>query len=349
MIQEKYILGIETSCDDTSVALVRKDAFVLAQKTITQDSRHKVFGGVVPEIASRAHAETLMLVIDDLLKDSEISMEMIEALAVTNRPGLLGSLIVGVVTAKTLSQVFQKPLLPVNHLEGHILAPFLWDEKREAPSLPLFPHLVLAVSGGHTSLYLVKELGDYIQLGTTRDDAAGEAFDKFAKMAGLGFPGGAKVDQFAKRGDKNRFPFTITKLSHYGFSFSGIKSAAERRLNEEIIQSHQDLCDLAASYQESIVESLLLQTEKAINDFNPKAFLVTGGVSANSRLRERAKVLAEKKSLPLLIPELRYCTDNASMIALAGWQRLRIDGPSDVLNVSVSSQYLEKDFKIWNS
>ena len=202
----KKILAIETSCDDTSVALVSEEGFVYEMVSANQDLAHAPFGGIVPEIACRNHSIALLPLIDDLFMRAKISWPEIDGIAVTNRPGLIGSLIVGVVTAKTLAQVYSKPLIGVNHLEGHILAPFLFDADRERPSLE-FPFIALAVSGGHTSIYEIQGLGDYSVLGATLDDAAGEAFDKFAKMLGLGFPGGVKVDQLARAGDTKAFDF----------------------------------------------------------------------------------------------------------------------------------------------
>lgn len=351
-LSDQYILAIETSCDDTSVALVRQDGFVLGQLQASQDQRHQVFGGVVPEIASRAHTEVLMPLVDKLLQQNQIKLSDVAGLAVTSRPGLIGSLLVGVVSAKTLAQMTDLPLVSVNHLHGHIAAPLLWDQKTENPSLggraPKFPWLVLAVSGGHTSLYYVASHLDFKILGTTRDDAAGEAFDKFAKMAGLGFPGGAEVDKLARQGQPGIFKFTTVTLPDYAFSFSGIKSAAERALRESAFDIKLDLANLAASYQAVIVDSLLFQVEQAFSNLEVRSFMVTGGVSANTELRAKAEALSKQHKVPLFAPPLRYCTDNAAMIGLAGWWYwdTRFE-QGQVVQVSASPANLEGDFTKW--
>lgn len=321
----KYLLAIETSCDDTSVALLKPQGEVAVLQAANQDFVHRVFGGVVPEIASRNHALHLPPMINEVLKSSNIGWNQIESIAVTNRPGLIGSLIVGTVVAKTLAQVHNIPFIGVNHLEGHILAPLLRDAQWAPPAGFGFPFLALAVSGGHTSIYRVEDWGKYFVLGRTRDDAAGEAFDKFGKMLGLGFPGGAEVDRLAQNGDPSayQFPHGLTHEKNLMMSFSGMKSSAQRlveKLGAEQIQSKRS--DLCASFQEAVVDTLIEKLDRAVTQEKLQRVIITGGVSANSRLRSKAESWANRRGLQLVIPPLRYCTDNAAMIGLAGQWRM---------------------------
>jgi N6-L-threonylcarbamoyladenine synthase len=344
--QFPYLLSVETSCDDTSVALVNAQGFVLDQIQLNQDNRHQIFGGVVPEIASRAHAETLLPLIDKILKKNEMEIPDLEGFAVTNRPGLLGSILVGVMTVKTLAQAFHKPMVGVNHLIGHIAAPLLWDQKHPFcdPAEVPYPWLVLAVSGGHTSLYLVEKHNYYHLLGQTRDDAAGEAFDKFAKMLGLGFPGGALVEQLAfqvTEKDQESPPFIYPsvrpQLPGFDFSFSGLKSAADR-LYRSRLWKESEKAYFAYRFQEDIVQALMLKLDQAYQKFLPKTVMVTGGVSANSHLRASVEQWAQMQGMVVKMPPLRYCTDNAAMIGLAGWwswdKRVYIDSQCDQFNPS---------------
>lgn len=320
-------LAVETSCDDTSVSIVRNDGLVLSLLSATKDLDHAPYGGIVPEIASRNHSLILLNLIDQSLKKLNLKIDEIDGFSVTNRPGLIGSLIVGIVTVKTLAQFLNKPFIGVNHLEGHLVAPFLKDDSY-APKFELkdSPFIALAISGGHTSLYKVHEFGKYEVLGTTRDDAAGEAIDKFAKMLGLGFPGGAQVDQLAQAGDPQAFDFPRSLLheKNYDMSFSGVKSAAQRLIekmsNEEIKINLSDLC---ASYQKAIIDVLLAKLDRAYKQTKISKVIITGGVSANSRLRLEAEKWADRRKIQLMIPPLRYCTDNAAMIGLAGCVRLQ--------------------------
>ncbi len=315
------ILGLETSCDDTSVAVLTNAGQVLALVSLNQDSVHRPFGGVVPEVASRAHTENLLPLIDHALKTAAIDWSQIEAVAVTSRPGLIGSLLVGVVTAKTLSLVKGIALIDVNHIEGHLLAAMLRDKEYAPPVKFVFPFLALAVSGGHTHLFHAEKPGTYRLLGKTIDDAAGEAFDKFAKMMKLGFPGGVRVDQNAASGDAKafKFPRSLLQEDNLNFSFSGLKTSALRMIEsmseEERRAKTPDLC---ASYQEAIVDVLIAKLERASQQTGLKCWTITGGVSANSRLRQRAEEAAKRSDSVLALPPLRYCTDNAAMIALAG-------------------------------
>lgn len=325
------VLAIETSCDDTSVAIVRRDGWVHGMVSANQDLAHAVFGGVVPEIASRNHTITLLPLVEQALKKSQKNWDAIGGVVVTSRPGLLGSLLVGVVTAKSLALAKGIPLLGVNHLEGHLLAPFLSDEAY-APSMSLeqiqreqTSYLALAISGGHTQLYSVDEIHKYRVLGRTIDDAAGEAFDKLAKMVGLPFPGGVAVDRLARDGDPQAyaFPRPFIHEAHLNFSFSGLKTSALRLIEslekEEVEAKKADIC---ASYQEAIVDVLISRLNRACEEADSGLVILTGGVSANSRLRSRAQEWAHKKGIQLMIPPLKYCTDNAAMIGLAGVLRL---------------------------
>jgi len=334
----KKVLAVETSCDDTSVAIVDHNGFVYFCESQNQDALHEPFGGIVPEIAGRNHTHHLLPLIDMALKTEPKGWEAIDAFAVTHRPGLVGSLLVGVVTIKSLALALSKPFIGVNHLEGHLLAPFLRDAHYQPLENFNFPFVALAVSGGHSSLYKVSGLGQYEVLGRTVDDAAGEAFDKFAKMVGLGFPGGALVDKKAKLGRRDAFAFPRAMLhqDNLNFSFSGLKTAALKVVQSMTVnQLQSSLVDLCASYQEAIVDALIKKLEMALDQTKLDHFVITGGVSANSRLRERAEELAKKRGFALIVPPLRYCTDNAAMIAYAGIQRLnRGEESEDHMGVS---------------
>lgn len=317
-------LAIETSCDDTSVALVDDRGWVLRQATANQDMAHLPFGGVVPEIAGRNHLDALMPLVDVLFQKTDVDWSRIRGIAVTNRPGLIGSLIVGLVTAKTLALVHGKPFIGVHHIEGHVLSAFLSETPVEKSLLWQDPFIALVISGGHSHLYLVDN-GTYVPLGQTQDDAAGEAFDKFAKMLGLGYPGGVLIDRLAQAGRRDAFDFprALIKEKNYDFSFSGLKSSGQRclqALGDEIENRKPDLC---ASYQEAIVDVLLSKLEKALVNSKIKKFVITGGVSANSRIRERAAELARRRGCEYRIPPLKFCTDNAAMIGYAGSLRLQ--------------------------
>lgn len=344
MIQK--VLAIETSCDDTSVAIVQADGTVLQLVSANQDLAHRPFGGIVPEIAGRNHSIMLLPLIEEVLHKAKHTWKDIDGIVVTNRPGLMGSLIVGVVTAKSLAQAKDLPLLGVNHLEGHILAPFLRDENYQPQFSFDEPFLGLAISGGHTSLYHVKKLGDYEILGATLDDAAGEAFDKFAKVLGLGFPGGVKIDQLAKNGDVTAydFPRGMIKEDNYLMSFSGLKASGQRMV-EGLSESEKQtkINDLCASYQEAIVDVLITKLNRAVNKLGIKKVIVTGGVSANSRLRARAEEWARSKKVQLMIPPLKYCTDNAAMIGYAGIIRMN-NGERSELSMGPSPNSSSQDF-----
>lgn len=329
------ILGLETSCDDTSVALLNLSGEVLSSLAQAQDSFHRPFGGVVPEVASRQHTENLLPLIDQCLIEAGAKWDDVKAVAVTTRPGLIGSLLVGVVTAKTLALARGLELIDVNHIEGHLLAAFLRDKEYRPPVEFMFPFLGLAVSGGHTHLFHVEKPSRYRLLGQTADDAAGEAFDKFAKMMRLGFPGGVAVDKLAQSGNRAayKFPRSFIHEDNLNFSFSGLKSSALREI-EGLSESEREArkADLSASYQEAIVDVLISKLELAAKQTGLKSWTITGGVSANSRLRERALESAKKFGATLALPPLRYCTDNAAMIALAGLIKWKagLRAPKDV-------------------
>ncbi len=339
----RQVLAIETSCDDTSVAIVTHDGFVLSMCSAHQDLAHEPFGGVVPEIAGRNHTLHILPLIEACFKKVCLNLKKagfketgfhkkpfqgwsdIDGIVVTSRPGLLGSLIVGLITAKTLALTKERPFLGVNHLEGHLFAPFLRD-KLHTPRYKLkYPFLALTVSGGHSQLYRVPEFGIYEILGQTVDDAAGEAFDKFAKMLGLGFPGGVKVDEWARKGHPKAFcfPRPMLKENNFQMSFSGLKAAAQRKIlfmsPEAQRKQRSNLC---ASYQEAICDVLLGKLDRAVRTYNERQVIITGGVSANSRLRARSEEWAQKNGYHLMAPPLRYCTDNAAMIGYVGIQRL---------------------------
>jgi len=339
-------LAIETSCDDTSVALVAGDGEVRGLISANQDLAHEPFGGIVPEIACRNHSVHLLPLIQDLFQKAQVDWSEVHGIAVTNRPGLVGSLIVGVVTAKTLAQTKSLPMIGVNHLEGHVVAPFLRDAQYQ-PSFDLsVPMVGLAVSGGHTSLYRIQGFSSYQILGATLDDAAGEAFDKFGKMLGLGFPGGARVDQWAQKGDPTAFelPRSMIRENNCLMSFSGLKASAQRlveSLGPEKIQAQR--ADLCASFQSAVVDVLVAKMNRAIEVTGYQHAILTGGVSANSGLRERAQSWAQKKGVQLLIPPLRYCTDNAAMIGYAGILRLK-NGEHHGLDLAPSPNSWAADF-----
>lgn len=313
------VLAIETSCDETAASVVEDGRRALSDVVSTQIEIHRRWGGVVPELASRNHVVQVMPVLDMALAQAGARSSDLDGLAVTSGPGLVGALLVGVQVAKALAFAWKKPLVGVNHLEGHLLASFLSDPP------PEFPFLGLVVSGGHTSLYAVRGFGDYRVLGQTRDDAAGEAFDKGAKLLGLSYPGGVAIDQLAKTGDPGavRFPKAIVKGSELDFSFSGVKTALLHHVKKHGVPSGQGLNDLCASYQEAIVRALIEKAFRAARGLQYERLVLAGGVAANSRLREAARARAQEyEDLEVIVPEPRLCTDNAAMIGVAGTQAL---------------------------
>lgn len=311
------ILGIESSCDDTSAAVLKNETIL--SNLIAGQEVHKVYGGVVPELASRAHLQNILPVIDAALKKADVKLEDLDAIAFTKGPGLMGSLVVGTSFAKSLSLALDIPLIDVNHMHGHILAHFIDDEGKDKPK---FPFICLTVSGGHTQLVLVKDYLDMEILGSTKDDAAGEAFDKAAKMLGFPYPGGPLIDKHAKLGDPNRFSFTKPKVDGFNFSFSGLKTAIlyflqkEVKNDPEFIEKNRD--DLCASIQKTIIDILMKQLKRVAKEYGVKEIAIAGGVSANSGLRLALEETGKSLGWSTYIPKFDYCTDNAAMIAIAG-------------------------------
>jgi len=313
------VLGIETSCDETAAAVVEDGRRALSDVIATQIEIHRRWGGVVPELASRNHVVQVMPVVDEALARAGVAPEALDGIAVTSGPGLVGALLVGVQVAKALALAWERPLARVNHLEGHLLAGFLGEEP------PAFPYLGLVVSGGHTSLYVAEGFGRYRLLGQTRDDAAGEAFDKGAKLLGLPYPGGVAIDQLARDGDPRavRFPKAIVKGGPLEFSFSGLKTALLHHVRKHGLPQGQALHDLCASYQEAIVSALVQKLFRAARDLQLDRVVLAGGVAANSRLRAAvAERAAAYDDMQVILPPPRLCTDNAAMIAVAGTHAL---------------------------
>jgi N6-L-threonylcarbamoyladenine synthase len=313
------ILGIESSCDETAAAVVEDGRRVLSDVVATQIDIHSRWGGVVPELASRNHVVQVMPVVNQALSLAAILPQELDGIAVTSGPGLVGALLVGVQAAKALALAWNKPLARVNHLEGHLVAAFLVDPP------PSFPYLGLVVSGGHTSLYDVQGFGRYRLLGQTRDDAAGEAFDKGAKLLGLPYPGGIAIDKLSQGANAKaiRFPKAIVKGAPLDFSFSGLKTALLYHVKKTGVPQGQELADLCASYQEAIVVALTQKLFGAARRFQFDRIVLSGGVAANSRLRQAVtERAAEYEDMQVFIPPPRLCTDNAAMIAVAGTHAL---------------------------
>jgi N6-L-threonylcarbamoyladenine synthase len=310
------ILGIDTSCDDTSIAVVGEGMAILSNVVASQVEVHHRYGGVVPELACRKHIEAIGPVYQAALDEAGITLADLDAIAVTRGPGLIGALLVGLSFAKSLAYASGKPLLPVNHLEGHICSAFL-----EAPDLAC-PFVCLVVSGGHTELYRCETAGAYRLLGQTRDDAAGEAFDKVAKLLGLGYPGGPVIDRLAREGDPKavRFPRTYLEKGSLDFSFSGIKTAVLHYVRKH---GASQVADIAASFQQAIVDVLVDKTLAAAQQCEAQRVVVTGGVAANSQLRRAMQAACAEAGLQLVIPQPRLCTDNGAMIAAAAHLRQR--------------------------
>ena len=308
------ILGIETSCDETSASIV-KDGRVLSNVTFTQII-HSKYGGVVPEFASREHEQILSLIVDNAIKNAKIELNDINSIGVTSGPGLMGALLVGVNFAKGLSIALNIPYIGINHLEGHIFANFI-----DYPKIK-FPFLCLLVSGGHTQIWQVNDFQNYNLFSTTRDDAAGEAFDKGARILFLKYPGGPEIDKIAINGDSNKYKFSIPKIknSEYDFSFSGLKTALFylcKKMNKNEILNERP--HIAASYQKAIVDTLLQKIEKCIKETKIKTITISGGVAANSYLRLQAKRMESKYNFQFLFPSIQFCTDNGAMIGITAY------------------------------
>lgn len=319
------ILGIESSCDETACAIVEDGRRVLSNVIATSLEEHKLYGGVVPEIASRRHAESISGVVKQALEDANCTMDDIDAIAVTYAPGLIGSLLVGVNFAKGLALATDTPLVPVHHLRGHIASNYISSDIEP-------PFLCLVVSGGHSHIVAVKSYTEFEVIGKTRDDAAGEALDKAGRTMGLAYPGGISIDKLSPQGDENAFSFPVPKVANspYDYSFSGLKTAVinivhnAQQKGEEI-----NTADLSASFQKSVVSCLLKNFELAGKNFGYKKFVIAGGVSANSKLRAEAEKMCKNNGWELYLPELKYCGDNAAMIASQGYYEYLIGNTAD--------------------
>lgn len=315
--KQTIILGIESSCDDTSAAILQNN--VILSNIIANQKVHESFGGVVPELASRAHQQNIVPVVDEAIKKAGVSLQDIDAIAFTCGPGLLGSLLVGTSFAKGLSLGLNIPMLDVNHMHGHILAHFI----DEGQAMPEFPFICLTVSGGHTQLVLIKDYLEMEIIGSTIDDAAGEAFDKTAKILGLPYPGGPLIDKYAQDGDALKFEFSKSRMSEYDYSFSGLKTSILYFIQKEVKKNPTFIADelpnICASVQKAILDSLFFKLEKAASDLNIKHIAIAGGVSANSGLRKRLAETGEKLGWKTYTPKFEYCTDNAAMIAITGY------------------------------
>jgi N6-L-threonylcarbamoyladenine synthase len=314
-----YILGIETSCDETSAAVLTDRYEVLSNVVLSQDEVHAPYGGVVPELASRQHIRSIDLVVGEALAKAGVALGAVDAYAVTQGPGLIGSLLVGLSFAKGLAYFHGKPLFGVDHLEGHIEAAFL--ENRDIA----FPVLALLVSGGHTSLYWLEKKPSYRLLGKTRDDAAGEALDKIAKFLGLGYPGGPVIERLAAGGDPKAFAFARPKIKDapLDFSFSGLKTAALRHIRESgVAKDGPRLSDFLASFEEAVARALIENVVRGVEEHDPRSLVLCGGVARNKRLRARFQEQATRLKVPAYVPSPKMCTDNAAMIAAVALERI---------------------------
>ena len=324
MKKKTLIMGIETSCDETAVSIIQDNGSnppkILANIISSQEKVHKKFGGVVPELAARNHLEKIELITKKALKKSRVRLKDISAIAATAGPGLIVCLSVGFNFAKSLSLALKKPLIAVNHLEGHALSPMFQNDIK-------FPYLLLLISGGHSQYLIVKDLGKYKRIGTTIDDALGEAFDKTAKILGFGFPGGPKIEQYAKKGNQNKFilPKPIINRGGCNFSFAGLKTAVLR--SSKLVKNKQDKYDLAASFQKTILDIIYKKTKVAINEFkksfNGNKLIVAGGVAANKEIRKTISRICLEEKFTAIFPELDLCSDNAAMIAIVGLKKFK--------------------------
>lgn len=338
------ILGIESSCDDTSAAVIRNTT--LLSNVIASQEVHRKYGGVIPELASRAHQQNIIPVVDTALKEAGITVSDLDGIAFTRGPGLLGSLLVGVSFAKGLALSHDIPMMEVNHLQGHIFSHFIDLPDRDIPH-PEFPFLCLLVSGGHSQIVLVKDYADMEIIGTTIDDAAGEAFDKCAKVMGLPYPGGPVIDKLAQEGDPQRFRFAKPSVEGFDYSFSGLKTSFLYFLRDQVHENpdfiEQNKADLCASLQSTIVEILLNKLIKAAKQYDIDQIAIAGGVSANSGLRNAIMEEGRKRRWKTYIPEFKFTTDNAAMIAITGYYKYQRGefAPMDIAPLSRIDDFLE--------
>ena len=327
------VLGIETSCDETGIAVYDADDGLLAHTIYSQTDIHAEFGGVVPELASRDHVRKTIPLIESVLKEAGLAGNELQGVAYTKGPGLVGALLVGAMIGRTLGFVWGVPTVGVHHLEGHLMAPFL------EPKPPSFPFLALLVSGGHTELVKVQGMGRYEIMGDTLDDAVGEAFDKTAKLLGLGYPGGALLANLATRGNPRRFHFPRPMIDRPGldFSFSGLKTFALNTVTAHGLDE-QTKADVARAFEEAAVETLMIKCRRALRETNYQTLIVAGGVGANAALRQSLQAMCEKQRAQLFFPRPEFCTDNGAMIAYVGCQRL-MAGESEPLGVTVHPRW----------
>lgn len=328
------VIGIETSCDETGVAVYDDEKGLLADLLFSQIELHSEYGGVVPELASRDHIRKTLPMIQDCLEQSGSSAEDIDGIAYTAGPGLVGALMVGASVAKALAFAWNKPAIGVHHMEGHLLAPMMTADK------PSYPFVALLVSGGHTLLLNCQSFGDYQMLGESVDDAAGEAFDKVAKMLGLGYPGGPAVAELATHAVKGayKFPRPMTNRPGFDFSFSGLKTFTMNTLADIDSPSDQDKANIAGAFQEAVVDTIRIKCKRALEHTGSPSLVVAGGVSANTALRTRLDELMNKMNRKVFYPELKYCTDNGAMIAYAGLERLKA-GHTESLAIDVKPRW----------
>lgn len=333
-MDDTYILGIESSCDETSVSIVKNGTEEISTVISSQIDIHKNYGGVVPEIASREHVKNITFVIEECLESANMKMEDMDAIAVTYGPGLIGSLLIGLEAAKTLSYLYNKPLIPVHHIAGHIYANSLEGEMK-------FPLIALVVSGGHTELIKMDGHFQFEKLGGTLDDAIGECYDKVARVIGLEYPGGPKIDKLSREGQPTYSLPVPLKDNSYNFSFSGLKSAVIN-LNHKLKQRGEEIRkeDLAASFQKVVTSSIAFKTKKALEDYHINNLIVAGGVAANQCLREAINEMCEGLNVNVTIPKLKYCTDNGTMIAAAGYYAYQLGRRADLYLNSKSSDAL---------
>jgi N6-L-threonylcarbamoyladenine synthase len=333
------ILGIETSCDESAAAVVNDQRSILSH-VIHSQTDHLAYGGVVPELSARSHLQKIDFVIESALKGAGLSLYDIDAIAATSGPGLIGGVVVGCVAAKTLSMITNKPFIAVNHLEAHALTARLVFEDLS------FPYLMLLASGGHTMIVIAEGVGQYKVLGQTLDDAIGEAFDKVAKLLGLGYPGGPIIEKFAKEGDENRFKFPapLQKSNDYNFSLSGLKSAVRREIEKLGSLDQQDIVDICASFQETVAKIVYAKLARAMDEFAgfTRSIVVAGGVAANQYLNKKITDLASSSGFIVYAPPIKLCTDNGAMIAWCGVERLKLGLVNDLNFVPRSRWSLEE-------